>query len=78
MFGFLVFILFVGVIIVLIVLSSVLGFIRSVLSVFGIGRRSTRASQDAYQHSSYDEQANKKQKVFAEDEGEYVDYEEIK
>lgn len=78
MFGFLVFILFVGVIIVLIVLSSILGFIRSVLSLFGIGRRASSASQDAYQQSSYDEQANKKQKVFADDEGEYVDYEEIK
>jgi hypothetical protein len=59
----------------LVIILSVLGFIRSIFgSIFGFGRRKT-PTQDQQQQDF--EQPASKQKIFTEKEGEYVDYEEV-
>ena len=71
MLSFLLFIFIFVVVLVLIVISSVLGFVRS---VFGLGKRTVSTGTS---HDDFQQQANKS-KVFDKNEGEYVDYEEIK
>jgi hypothetical protein len=67
-FAILFFILFIGLFIIL----SVLGFIRS-LFTFGKRNRPTQDSQ-----SQGFEQPSAKSKIFDKNEGEYVDYEDVK
>jgi hypothetical protein len=67
-FAILFFILFIG----LFVILSVLGFIRS---LFSFGKRN-RPSQDSYSQGF--EQPVTKSKIFDKNEGEYVDYEDVK
>lgn len=70
LFFFLIFI----VLIVLVVLFSILGFIRNVFStIFGFGRK--RKTEQAEQAQTAQ---NDHKKIFGKNEGEYVDYEEIK
>ena len=74
MLGFLLFILIFILFIGLMIISSVFGFIRT---IFGLGKRTTQAqnpgSQDFQQPGS-----GSKSKIFDKNEGEYVDYEEVK
>jgi mannose/fructose/N-acetylgalactosamine-specific phosphotransferase system component IIC len=72
MLGFILFILMFFLVIGLIIISTVFGFIRS---IFSFGKR-TKQTQDS-QSESYG-QTTSKSKVFDNNEGEYVDYEEIK
>ena len=72
MLGFLLFILIFILFIGLMIISSVFGFIRS---IFGFGRRKTQA-QDS--QSEDIQQPTSKSKIFDKNEGEYVDYEELK
>lgn len=55
-----------------IVISTVIGLIRS---VFNFGKRNKHAPNSASQDY---QQPTAKSKIFDKDEGEYVDYEEIK
>ena len=64
----LIFILFIG----LMIISSIFGFIRS---IFSFGRRKTQ-TQDT--QSQDFQQPTTKSKIFDKNEGEYVDYEEMK
>ena len=64
-----VFILVVG----LIIISTVLGFIRS---IFGLGRN-RNASRENNTTQNFNQQ-KQKAKIFEKKDGEYVDYEEIK
>lgn len=65
-----IFILFIG----LFILGSVISFIRS---IFGFGRKknsnNTNESGQTFENSK-----KSKSKIFSKNEGEYVDYEEIK
>jgi len=74
-FFFIIFVLVLG----LVIVFSILGFIRNIFSaIFGIGRRRT-AYQTESNHSSYENAYQKqKNKVFEKSEGEYVDFEEVK
>jgi hypothetical protein len=72
MLGFIFFILFFILVIGLFIISSVFGFIRS---IFGFGKRATQPQN--FQSGNF-EQPTSKSKVFDNNEGEYVDYEEIK
>lgn len=72
MLGFLLFIVVFILVIGLIIISTVLGFIRS---IFSFGKRS-KQTQDF--QSSTNEQPTSKSKIFDKNEGEYVDYEEVK
>jgi len=72
MLSFLFFILIFVLVVGLILLSTVVGFIRS---IFGFGKRVSK-NQDA--QSENFKQPNSKSKVFKKTEGEYVDFEEIK
>ena len=67
-FAILLFVLFLGLFLIL----SVLGFIRS---LFSLGKRN-RPTQNT--QSQDFEQPNDKTKIFDKNEGEYVDFEEIK
>lgn len=78
MIGFLVFLLFFALILVLFVLSSVIGIIRSVFSFLGFGRKTGRAQQQPYSQAFDESQHQRKNKMFDKDEGEYVDYEDVK
>jgi len=76
--SFIFFIIFIVFLFGVIILFSLLGIIRSVLSaIFGFGRRKnnyqTEPNQQYNQNSS-----RHKEKVFEPSEGEYVDYEELK
>ena len=68
-FAILFFILFIGLFIIL----SVLGFIRS---LFTFGKRN-RPNQDNSPSHDF-EQQGAKSKIFDKNEGEYVDYEDVK
>jgi len=72
MLGFILFILMFFLVIGLIIISTVFGFIRS---IFSFGKR-TNQTQD-FQSESHG-QTTSKSKIFDTNEGEYVDYEEIK
>ena len=67
-FGILFFILFLGLFLIL----SVFGFIRS---LFSSGRQNQQKQDSESQNV---EQPNGKSKIFDKNEGEYVDYEEMK
>ena len=71
MLGFLLFIVVFILVIGLIIISTVLGFIRS---IFSFGRRSNQSQNS--ESESY-EQPSAKSKIFDKNEGEYVDYEEV-
>ena len=72
MLNFLFFIIIFVLVIGLIIISTVLGFLRS---IFNLGKRNNSATQE---HQSQDfEQPTAKSKIFDKKEGEYVDFEEI-
>ena len=73
MLSFLFFIVAFVLVIVLIVISTVLGFIRS---IFSFGRRATQTQSS--QSQNFEHQQPNKSKIFDNNEGEYVDYEEVK
>ena len=68
LFFIVIFILVIG----LIIISTVLGFIRS---VFSFGRRNNQTQSSEPEDLG---QTSSKSKIFDKNEGEYVDYEEIK
>lgn len=72
MLGFLFFIVIFILVIGLIIISTVLGFIRS---IFSFGKRNNQAQSS---ESEDLEESSSKSKIFDKNEGEYVDYEEIK
>ncbi|ADQ79808.1 hypothetical protein Palpr_1667 [Paludibacter propionicigenes WB4] len=72
MLGFLLFIIVFVLVIGLILITTVLGFIRS---IFSFGRRADKTQNSA---SETYQQPSAKSKIFDKNEGEYVDYEEIK
>jgi flagellar basal body-associated protein FliL len=72
MLGFLFFIVIFILVVVLIIISTVLGFIRS---IFSFGKRN-KQTQDF--QSNTEEQPTSRSKIFDKNEGEYVDYEEVK
>jgi len=74
MLGFIFFIFIFILVIGLIIISTVLGFIRS---IFGFGKRNGAQTQD-FQSNTYEQPAASKSKIFDKNEGEYVDYEEVK
>ena len=71
MLGFLLFIVVFILVIGLIIISTVLGFIRS---IFSFGRRNNQSQKP--ESESY-EQPSAKSKIFDKNEGEYVDYEDV-
>ncbi len=72
MLSFLFFIVIFILVIGLIIISTVLGFIRS---VFSFGRRNNQTQSSEPEDLG---QTSSKSKIFDKNEGEYVDYEEIK
>ncbi|MFT3753021.1 MAG: DUF4834 family protein [Paludibacter sp.] len=72
MLGFLFFIVIFILVIGLVIISTIFGFLRS---IFSFGKRNTQ-TQSA--HSQTHEQPASKSKIFGNNEGEYVDFEEIK
>jgi hypothetical protein len=74
-FFFIIFILALG----LVIVFSIFGIIRNVLgAIFGFGRRRA-AYQTGSGQSSYENTYHKqKTKVFEKNEGEYIDFEELK
>lgn len=72
MLSFLFFIVIFVLVIILMIISAVFGFIRS---IFGFGRRTTQNQTTDYQNF---EQPSAKSKIFDKNEGEYVDFEEVK
>ena len=88
MFGILGIILIIILFVVLFVIAILGSFIRT---IFGLGKRATQAftgektssnhTQSTYssaQSAQASDSSNGKKKIFAEDEGEYVDFEEVK
>lgn len=77
--SFILFIIFLVLIFGLVILLSVLGFVRTILSsIFGFGRRkNTYQTEPNQQHSTTNKQGGR-HKIFEKSEGEYVDYEEVK
>ncbi|MDD3078766.1 MAG: DUF4834 family protein [Paludibacter sp.] len=76
--GFLMSIVFIVLVIGLVVVLSVFGLIRSVfITLFGFGRQKRAYQSQAAGNQTYSNRSNKK-KVFGDNEGEYVDYEEIR
>jgi len=73
MLGFISFIFIFILVVVLIVISTIFGFIRS---IFGFGRRASQAQN--FQSNAEEQQQPTKSKIFDTNEGEYVDFEEIK
>jgi len=70
--SFLLTILFLFVFIVILILATAFGFLRS---LFGFGRRkNTQQQTDTFS----DNNSIDKQKIFDKNEGEYVDFEEVK
>lgn len=92
MFGFLGFIFIIIIFVVIIGLVFVSTILSSILRIFGIGKKRTsrrktytRSDNNEYGNSSTkeDSRANgnsqdQKSKIISEDEGEYVDYQDIK
>jgi len=72
MLGFLFFIVIFILAIGLIIISTVIGFLRS---IFSFGKRNNQTQSD--QSQTFGQQTSKS-KIFDRNEGEYVDYEEIK
>ena len=72
MLSFLFFIVILILVIGLVIISTIFGFLRS---IFSFGKRNTQ-TQNAQSHTY--EQPTSKSKIFDRNEGEYVDYEEIK
>lgn len=72
MLSFLFFIVIFVLVIGLVIISTIFGFLRS---IFSFGKRNTQAQ--SAQSQTY-EQPTSKSKIFDRNEGEYVDYEEIK
>jgi len=72
MLSFLFFIVIFVLVIGLVIISTVLGFIRS---IFSFGKRANQTQNT--QHQDF-EQPTTKSKIFEKNEGEYIDYEEIK
>lgn len=70
--SFILFLLFFVLIIVLLVISTVFGFLRA---IFRFGRK---GSNDDRQQDSRWGSREKRSKVFDDNEGEYVDFEEVK
>ncbi len=76
--SFIFFIIFIVFLFGVIILFSILGVIRSVLSaIFGIGRRKNNYQTEPNQQYNQNN-SDHKSKVFEPSEGEYVDYEEVK
>ncbi len=76
--SFLFFIIFIVFLFGVIILFSILGVIRTVLSaIFGFGRRKNNYQTEPNQHYNQNN-SDHKPKVFEPSEGEYVDYEELK
>lgn len=73
MLGFIFFIIIFVLVIALIVISTVLGFIRS---IFGFGRRNT--SNQNVHTQDFEPKSTNKSKIFDSNEGEYTDFEELK
>jgi len=73
MLSFLFFIVVFGLVIGLIIISTIFGFLRS---IFSFGKRNSQTTQST--QSQTHEQPTSKSKIFDRNEGEYVDYEEIK
>jgi len=71
MLGFLLFIIVFVLVIGLILITTVLGFIRS---IFSFGRRADKTQNST---SETYQQPSAKSKIFDKNEGEYVDYEEV-
>ena len=77
--SFIFFIIFIVFLFGVIILFSILGVIRSVLSaIFGIGRRKNNYQTEPNQQYNTNNSDQNKTKVFEPSEGEYVDYEEVK
>ena len=77
--SFIFFIIFIVFLFGVIILFSILGVIRSVLSaIFGIGRRKNNYQTEPNQQYNSNNSDHNKTKVFEPTEGEYVDYEEVK
>jgi hypothetical protein len=72
MLSFLFFIVIFVLVIILMIISAVFGFIRS---IFGFGRRKTQNQTTNFQDF---EQPSAKSKIFDKNEGEYVDFEDVK
>lgn len=84
MFGFIGFILIFILIIFLLVIALLGNFVRA---IFGLGRRAPKhfygdntSSSQGYNNNSTQEarQSSGKKKIFSDDEGEYVEFEEVK
>lgn len=85
---YLIVILFLGLFVLLIIPTMILSLVMRVLSFFGIGRKTQNNNQHTgtrYQnaekqwHDSPKQQKNAEKKIlFDKNEGEYVDFEEIK
>ena len=73
MFGFLGFILIFILLIVFVVIALLGNLVRA---IFGIGKRTPKHVHEETQQTSSTTNSGKK-KIFAEDEGEYVEYEEV-
>lgn len=77
MLSFLFFVIIFVLILGLVIILSVLGFLRSIFgSLFSFGKHKKESQSTQYQQQSKQNTAPK-QKIFTEKEGEYVDYEEI-
>lgn len=79
MFGFLGFILVIILVIILFVFAVLGNLIRF---VFGLGKRTPKrnnqsSAQTDYTQESYTTSSSNKKKIFSEDEGEYVEFEEV-
>jgi mannose/fructose/N-acetylgalactosamine-specific phosphotransferase system component IIC len=72
MLGFLLFIVIFVLVIGLVIISTIFGFIRS---IFSFGKRNIQAQSAQSQNYGH---TSSKNKIFESNEGEYVDYEEIK
>lgn len=60
--------------IILIIIALASAILRRIL---GFGKSSKKSSSHSYEEPSRSTTQNKENKVFKEDEGEYVDYEDI-
>ena len=73
--SFILYLLFFVFIIGLFILLAVFGFIRRIL---GFGRRPRIFGNEPTQNQYENARSNHKEKIFEKNEGEYVDYEEVK
>ena len=79
MFGFLGFILIFILLIVFVVIALLGNLVRA---IFGLGKRTPKpfqseTHQTSQQQTTSSSSSSTKKKIFAEDEGEYVEYEEV-